>query len=211
MKKTLKDTDIIGRCVYLISKILRSSLRITIDMHPAYDRKKQYLFAFWHGKQFLPVTELICHKTFRGAMVSPSWGGDMITVYLKKYGYHVLRGSSVDNSVRVLASMIKKLRKKFSLGFGIDGPAGPIYIIKPGMTYLSQKCEIPIIPIGSAFSSKWVLSKAWDHFQIPKPFSKSAFVLGKPIYVPKSANLEEFNQILSIKMHQAELKAMKML
>ncbi|SQC98890.1 Uncharacterized protein conserved in bacteria [Fusobacterium necrophorum subsp. necrophorum] len=42
-----------------------------------------------------------------------------------------------------------------------------------------------------AFTKKWIFSKTWDHFQVPKPFSKILYVLGDPISLKKDTNLEE--------------------
>jgi lysophospholipid acyltransferase (LPLAT)-like uncharacterized protein len=38
-------------------------------------------------------------------------------------------------------------------------------------------------------SKCWSL-KSWDHFQIPKPFSKLTMVVGEPITVPPDADEE---------------------
>ncbi|MFX5622524.1 DUF374 domain-containing protein, partial [Acinetobacter baumannii] len=89
--------------------------------------------------------------------ISPSKDGDLLTVWLKKLGYEVIRGSSRHQNISALAGMIRKLKKGYSLGFGIDGPIGPIYKVKPGMTHMAQKLGIPIVPVGSAFSQKWVV------------------------------------------------------
>jgi hypothetical protein len=38
-----------------------------------------------------------------------------------------------------------------------------------------------VVPMAAACSSKWVLSRTWDRFEIPRPFSRIAIVLGAPL------------------------------
>ncbi len=202
---------ILGYFAYYITLLLRLTVRVVICKHSEYNPKTQYLFAFWHGKQLLPVLELQNHDTPRAVLVSPSRDGDILTVWLKNLGYEIVRGSSRKQNIRGLAGMIRKLRKGYSLGFGIDGPIGPIYKVKPGMTHMAQKLQVPIIPVGSAFSRSWVFEKAWDKYEIPKPFSKAVFYLGKPFIIEKEAELAISNDMLEGLIIQAEITAKTLL
>jgi lysophospholipid acyltransferase (LPLAT)-like uncharacterized protein len=143
--------------------------------------------------------------------VSPSRDGDILTVWLERLGYEIIRGSSRSRNIEALVGMMRKLKEGYSLGFGIDGPIGPIYRVKPGMTHLAQKFNIPIIPVGSAFSRCWVVKKAWDQYEIPKPFSKAALYLGEPFSVSRGADLTESNLALEKLIHAAEEKALALL
>jgi lysophospholipid acyltransferase (LPLAT)-like uncharacterized protein len=200
-----RKSQILGYFAYCVTLLLSKTLRVVISKHPEYNPKTQYLFAFWHGKQLLPVFQLQKHQTERAVLVSPSRDGDMLTVWLKNLGYEVIRGSSRKQN------MIRKLKAGYSLGFGIDGPIGPIYKVKPGMTHMAQKFRIPIIPVGSAFSRRWVAEKAWDRYEIPKPFSKAVFYLGKPFYIEKEADLATSNDMLEGLITEAEKVAKKLL
>lgn len=204
-------SKLLGYLAYGLTCLLQMTLRVKIEKHPNYDFEKPYLFAFWHGKQLLPVLMLKQHQTKRAVLVSPSRDGDILTVWLEKLGYEVIRGSSRDRNIEALVGMIRKLKKGYSLGFGIDGPIGPIYKVKPGMTHLAQKLNIPIIPVGSAFSCSWVVKKAWDQYQIPKFFSRAVFYLGEPFQVAPTADLTESNLALEKLICLAEEKALALL
>lgn len=200
--------ELIGLCTYFIANTLHSTLRVKIETHPKYDRKKQYLFAFWHGRQFLPAFELIFHHQSPGAvLLSPSKDGDILAVWLRKLGYNVIRGSSRRNNVAALSHMVKGLQQGLSFGLGVDGPIGPIYKVKPGMTYMAEKHQVEIIPIGSALSRKWVFSKAWDRYEIPKPFSKGVCYLGEPLLIEEGSDLEKSNVILEERINAADREA----
>lgn len=211
MKYRSLKNKILGHLAYFISLVLKYSLRIREYHSPYYDRKNQYLFAFWHGKQLLPVLSLATHRELRAVLVSPSNDGDILSVCLEHLGYQIIRGSSRDHNISALAHMIRKLKAGYSLGFGVDGPIGPIYKVKPGMTHMAQKFSIPIIPVGSAFSKQWILEKAWDRYTIPKPFSKALLYLGEPFYIKADEDLEHSNRVLEQKIEQAQTEALRLL
>lgn len=211
MKKLLKNPAITGRAVFWVANVLKSTLQIQVEAHLAYRNDQPYLFAFWHGKQLLPVLQLVYHKTPKVGLVSPSRDGNLLEVWLKKLNYDIVRGSSRDGNVRSLAAMLQKLREGFSIGFGVDGPIGPIYKVKPGITYMAQKCNIPIVPLGSAFSNKWIFEKAWDRYQIPKPFARAGYYIGEPFVVDAAMDLDKANIKLEHLLHRAEDKAAELL
>ena len=195
---------ILGLLAYYISQLLKLTLQVKVVHNNNYNSNLQYLFAFWHGKQFLPTLELVSHKTKCAALVSPSRDGDMLSIWLEKLGYIVLRGSSRDNNIKSLRQMLFILRQGVSLGFGVDGPIGPVFKIKPGIVYMAQKLNISIIPVGSYFSAKKIFYKAWDKYEIPRLFSRAVLYLGDPICISKDYDLELANIILEEKIHQAD-------
>lgn len=208
MQTWWKNPGIIGKAAYYLMCFLKKTMRIKIHRHATIDPKEPYLFAFWHGKQFLPAAVIFQqHATPMCVMTSPSRDGAMLAVFLEKIGYEVIRGSSRDGGAKALINMKSKLEKGTSIGFGIDGPIGPIHIVKPGIAFLAQKCNIKIIPVGSAFSKRWVFSKAWDKFQLPKPFAKAALVLGEPFEVQVGADLKQSCLDLEKRLHQVESEA----
>lgn len=207
-----KHPNLVGTLAYYCIKALRFSLNMKVLKDPAIDPKRPYLFAFWHGKQLLP--SLVMHKhhfTDLCTMASPSRDGALLSIYLQRSGFEVIRGSSRDNNIAALIKMKKRIAKGASMGFAVDGPLGPIYTIKPGIIYLAQKCNVPIIPMGSAFSEAWTFRKAWDKFQLPKPFSKAALVLDTPFVVTKDMDIEQACRELEIKLQHSEQKAKKLI
>lgn len=201
----------IGRLLFTVMQSAVGSLRLKVQTHPEYDQNQAYLFAFWHGKQFLPIWQLKRHLTPKAALVSPSHDGDILQACLERCDYEVVRGSSRDNNVRSLIQMVRLLKKGFSVGFGVDGPVGPIYQVKPGLTFMAQKCQIPIVPLGSAFNRQWIFEKAWDKFALPKPFGKAGYYIGKPIFIPKDADLNHYNEIVEAELNHAQQQATKLL
>lgn len=211
MKKLLKNPNLIGSTAFWLANILQTTWQIKIVAHQNYKNNQPYLFAFWHGKQLLPVLQLIHHQTPKVALVSPSRDGNLLESWLKKLGYDIIRGSSREDNIRSTVQMLQKLRAGFSVGFGIDGPIGPIYQVKPGITYMAQKCNIPIVPLASACDQKWIFTKAWDRYQIPKPFARVGYYIGEPMVIDPSADLEQASVDLGYALHRAEYKAAELL
>lgn len=212
MKKWWKQPKLLGTVAYYAFKSLAVTLRIKVVKDPLIDPHQHYLFAFWHGKQLLPSFSLQNHHhTPMCAMVSPSRDGEILSKYLNKCGFDVTRGSSRANNVASLINLKNKLLAGTSIGFGVDGPIGPIYEVKPGIVYLSQKYNIPIIPMGSVFNSSWIVEKAWDKFAIPKPFSKACLLLDTPFNVPKDMELDAACKLVAQKLKECEQKAQELL
>jgi len=183
-----------GYSIYYLVKLLNSTLKVDIDKHPELKNYNQYIFCFWHGRQLLPI--LVGENNFSpmAALISASRDGEILETVLRKLNYTIVRGSSRNNSVASLLQLARCLKRGLSIGSGIDGPIGPIYEAKLGFLYLSQKFDIPVVPIGSAYKHFWKL-KSWDKFEIPKPFSSASICIGRPIRL-KGASLQDYKQII---------------
>jgi lysophospholipid acyltransferase (LPLAT)-like uncharacterized protein len=210
-KKLLKNSKVVGIVLgsvgYLLTILLKMTIRFKRGTHPEYNKKQQYIFCFWHGQQMMPLLQIKQHKTPFAALVSPSTDGNILQAWLKCLGCEVVRGSSRAKNILGLKAMMSKIDAGVSIGFGVDGPIGPIYKVKPGMTYMAQKLGIAIVPVGSCYSNKWVFNKAWDKFELPKPFAKAGFYLGKPFVVDKNADLKQANLELETMMQQVAVNA----
>ena len=88
--------------------------------------------------------------------------------------------------------MIRELRGNKDVAFTVDGPRGPRYIAKPGPIWLASKSGAAVFPFSISAQKRWVLS-SWDHFQIPKPFSRVVVLMGSPIYVSADASADDLD------------------
>jgi lysophospholipid acyltransferase (LPLAT)-like uncharacterized protein len=145
------------------------------------ERKQPYLVAFFHGRQFLLV------QYFRGLpitiMTSISYMGELQTKVLEGFGYTVVRGSSSRGGAKVLAQIMKNVKKGAIGAFAVDGPRGPHQEVKPGVIFLARKLGVPIVPVSSSSSPSKLLSSAWDQYIFPFPFSRGHVAFGEP-YIP---------------------------
>ena len=146
------------------------------------------IYAFWHGRQFL------LFHTHRGTGIvipaSESRDGDIQAGILGRFGFGVVRGSSKRKGSRALLGLVDALRNGKCVALAVDGPRGPVYEVKQGVTYLAGKLGKPIVPVVMSARRSWVLTKTWDHYLLPKPFSECVIRYGDPIAVQGTAEDE---------------------
>lgn len=139
------------------------------------------IYAFWHGRQFLLI------PSHRGSgivlPVSESRDGEIQAGILKRFGFGIVRGSSKRKGARALMGLVDALRNRKSIAISVDGPRGPIYEVKQGITYLAGKLGLPIVPVTTSARRAWRLEKVWDKYLLPKPFSECIVLYGEPIMV----------------------------
>jgi len=151
---------------------------------------------FWHGRIF--TASYYFRNRGIVVMTSRHRDGDYIAEVIRRLGYEAARGSSSRGSIGATREALEAVRDGKDIGFAIDGPRGPRYVAKRGPTYIAWKSGCPILPFNVSVKRKWRL-KSWDHFQIPKPFSRALVEIGEPIYidagVPKNRLAEYDRQV----------------
>ncbi len=142
---------------------------------------KNFIYAFWHGRQFM-----LFHTHRNTGIVIPaseSRDGEIQAGILKWFGFDVVRGSSKRKGDRALLGLVDRLRKGKDLALAVDGPRGPIYEAKQGVTYMAGKLNKQIVPVSTSAKSYWILDKIWDKYLLPKPFTRGIILYGEPIIV----------------------------
>ncbi len=144
---------------------------------------------FWHNRAFsVPYLFSTAVKQNSIAVVSQSNDGQYITDFLLSFGVKSVRGSSSKGGTKALRQMIDLVKEKKLIGLIPDGPRGPKYKLKPGVAFAAMKTDAPVVPVSVNCSSYWELN-SWDDFQIPKPFSKVVFKVGKFVYLENNKEL----------------------
>lgn len=198
---------LIGDLAYLITSAVSKTLRSRIYAHPDVDPTQPFILSFWHGKLFLPIMLFSGWEQKKiAALISPSRDGAILTRWMQRLGYNVVRGSSNSKATSSTVKLVALGKQGYSLGMAADGPRGPMYSAKLGSAYLAQKTGLPILPIGAAYQNAKQF-QSWDRFLFPKPFSKAILYLDQPFYVRPEDNLELVTRDMELKLHVAEAKA----
>ncbi len=142
---------------------------------------KNFIYAFWHGRQFL----LFHYHRNSGVVIpaSESRDGEIQAGILRRFGFDVVRGSSKRKGDRALLGMVEGLRGGKTIAIAVDGPRGPLYTAKLGVVYLAGKLNKPIVPVITGAKRYWILEKIWDKYLLPVPFTKGVVLYGDPITV----------------------------
>ncbi|MCG6534487.1 MAG: lysophospholipid acyltransferase family protein [Syntrophales bacterium LBB04] len=117
------------------------------------------------------------------AIISQSRDGDMIAQVVSRLNFHPVRGSSSMGGKEALDALIAYLTEHQAAVHTIDGPQGPKGVVKAGIIRIAQCSGALIFPVFISTNRAWIL-KSWDHFLIPKPFSRVLIRWGEPLQVP---------------------------
>jgi len=73
----------------------------------------------------------------------------------------------------------------------VDGPIGPIGIVKPGAVRIAQKADATIVPTFFISNNFWQLN-SWDGFILPKVFSSVTMKFGESLKVDSIKSNQDF-------------------
>jgi lysophospholipid acyltransferase (LPLAT)-like uncharacterized protein len=188
--------NLISTLGYWSIRLVCATLRWEIKGPPGLDSiratGKRFIYTSWHGRIFTATYH------FRNlgivVMTSRNRDGEYIARVIQRFGYGVARGSSTRGSHGATVECLRAMKAGKDLGLTIDGPQGPRYVAKPGAAYLARKSGNAVLPFNISVDKKWMM-RSWDHFQVPRPFSRAIVLIGDPIFVDADATEEKIEQI----------------
>jgi len=141
------------------------------------DPNQNLIYACFHQD------DLGCLPFFSGKniciLISQSKDGQILASAVEHMGYQTVRGSSHRGGVAGLLAGMKKVKEGNKMTIAVDGPRGPIYKVKEGITAISDKTQRPIVPVRSYPQHKFVFEKSWNKATLPLPFTKIILKIGK--------------------------------
>jgi lysophospholipid acyltransferase (LPLAT)-like uncharacterized protein len=173
---------VLGVLAGLLVRVWLATLRVHVTMHPAIlaeQGERPWVMGFLHGKQW----PLFAWKRRRriAVLVSHSRDGSLQARALAMLGLVVVRGSSSRGGAQGLVGIVRRLREGMDAAFAVDGPRGPIGVVKGGVITAARASGAWLVPVGGAIRSGLVLERAWDRYAIAWPFSRVQIVMGAPI------------------------------
>ncbi len=177
---------------YLLVRLIGASVRFEIkgreNLEAIEKAGKLPIYTVWHNRLFLAT--YFFRQRGIVMMSSQSFDAEYIGRFIKRLGYGTIRGSSTRGGVGALVEMIRMMKQGLPMGFTIDGPKGPKYVVKEGALTLAKKTGNPVMPFCLTAKSFWEV-KSWDKLQIPKPFSRVLVSIAEPFYVAEDADATE--------------------
>ena len=159
--------------------------------------QRVYIPIYWHGQQ-IPGALMMrrwLKRGFKAAfLISASVDGEVPASVARSWGGQVIRGSAHDTGALVLRDSVGMMKQGVSIVTNPDGPLGPGFEVKTGTVLVARMGNAPVIPIVCAASRAWTLDR-WDRFMIPKPFSKVAIAVGKPLEVSRTLPTNELDAV----------------
>lgn len=205
----LRNPSLIRLVAFLASWLVRvwlGTLRYRFlfmdgKVHPTNTRTDpgRWIYSFWH--ETLPI---LTHYTGRiHVLISQHADGELIARLIQHLGFRVIRGSTTRGGATALLQMMERSADGH-LAITPDGPRGPRRYLQPGAIFLASATGKPILPAGVACDRAWRL-KSWDRMWLPKPWSTTFLVVGKPIYIPAGldrAGIEHYRALVEEAMRQ---------
>lgn len=180
------QVPLISSAAYAFARITGPTLRYEVlgwqHIERVHSQNRRCVYSFWHQTIFLAMW----WWRHRGvvAMTSANFDGQILGSALEKLGFDVTFGSSSHGGLRGISVLAGRVKQGHDVAFAADGPRGPRYIAKPGPVILSRRSGCPIVAFHLFAEHAHVFEKAWDLFQLPRPFSRVVLVIGPPIEVP---------------------------
>ena len=199
--------EITGTALYLFSVLVYRTCRIHVvgenNVNTALESGRPIVVTSWHGMTMMVAAfmrEYLDPRNFV-VIVPDDHNGRTLEVFSRWLGASAhpmnLYGDTTLGIGRKLVGLIKSMESGKNLLIHPDGPFGPAYKIKPGVTFLAQNSGAMILPLGCYCRHAYHIPR-WDRYTLPLPFSKVHIQTGNPIQIPKDLSvLTEINQELT--------------
>jgi lysophospholipid acyltransferase (LPLAT)-like uncharacterized protein len=183
---------IVPPVVATVLRLLHATLRYEIVCEPgaAGDSPGQPgIWCFWHRC----LLTAACH--FQGRprtvlLISRSFDGELVARVIERLGYGTVRGSSSRAGASGMRALVRVVREGSAAVIPGDGPRGPRYELKPGVTRLAMLTRLPVGCFYMHPERAWVM-RSWDALLVPKPFSRVVLVWGRPVAASADSDDEE--------------------
>ncbi len=152
-----------------------------------------HILCLWHNRLVffgIYLEKLIKQGVKMTLMVSLSKDGEVGTIFGRRAGAQVVRGSSSREGTKGLRAMYRAVAKERRSIFILpDGSKGPIYKAKAGAVVLSKMTGASMLPISWSADRYWRFG-SWDRMILPKPFARVVLSVGVPISIDRKADSE---------------------
>jgi lysophospholipid acyltransferase (LPLAT)-like uncharacterized protein len=173
-----------------------------------WQRDEPFILAFWHGRILMMP---YCWPQGRAIrmLISGHVDGQIIARTVSHFGIETATGSSTRGGGAALRTMIKALKDGVCVGITPDGPRGPRMRASEGVVQVARLSGATVIACTFSAARRRILG-SWDRFAIAWPFSRGVFVWGRPISVPRDADvgaLEEARLAIEQSLNEITVEA----
>lgn len=200
---------VLGFLVWLVYRLWTATWRLQVEepkeMKEFLQSKTPFLMAHWHGDELALIH--LARKYKIATITSTSKDGELVNTVLKLLGAKTARGSSTRGAVGALKGLLTLAKQGRNISFAVDGPKGPLHVVKPGIFEFSKLKSFPIFVVAVECQQAILFPRSWNKTYFPKPFAKVKIVWKGPYPAvkkeqdPRSAELAENlkNQLFAAK------------
>ena len=160
-----------------------------------WNSNKPFILAFWHN-QLMTISFCWSSKKKLNILASGHSDGRFGSIVGNYFKLNNIPTSDIKKNI-LLRPVFKLIKSNNYIGITPDGPRGPKQKVSEGIIKIAKKTNIPIIPVGFWSTNNFTLN-SWDSFLITLPFSKSSFVWGKELSIPKNLKDEDIKKFQAV-------------
>lgn len=173
--------------LYRFVRLYAWTFRLRVENEKAWlthvENGGRVLLCAWHQQFFSAIRHFRQYRRFRpGIMISRSRDGELIAGVARRTGWRPVRGSSSRGGREAMHAVIDDLKASRLAGHIVDGPRGPAGRVKPGVIRMAHATGAAIVPFYVTAAKAWYFN-SWDHFMLPKPFSRVCLRFGRMVHL----------------------------
>lgn len=196
MNKRVISSPILAWLVTCFIRLYACTLRLRMENEQVWlDHLRDggaVILCCWHQQFFSFMAEFRKYRHLKpGLMISRSREGTLVSGVAHRMGWLAVRGSSARGGVAATREMINHIREHRLGAHIVDGPRGPIGVVKKGIVHMARETGAVVVPVYAEANRAWTF-KSWDRFFIPKPFTRVRVRFGETIELPPSGGPDEF-------------------
>ena len=199
-EQDFKFRSFIGRRAARFTRFVRATSTVVIEPPDAprlLEAYHPFILAMWHGQfSLMPTLRELHGRAYRvSAIAARHKDAALIRSLLGEFDIEVVQGAGAGNRKRdrggayALRTALKLLKGNSTFSMTADVPPGPARRSGVGIVTIAKFSGRPIVPFAVA-TSKFVALPTWSRMTINLPFSKLAYVIGEPIWVPAEADVD---------------------
>lgn len=146
------------------------------------------IYLFWH--EYIPAPLHLRPHCRLAMLLSQHQDAEVLSHAAHFAGLDTVRGSTHRGATTALRKLMQHGRG-MNLAITPDGPRGPRRVLAPGCIYLSSRLQVPLVLLGVGYDRPWRYRRVWDHFAIPRPFSRARIISGPRIQIPPNLDRDQ--------------------
>lgn len=203
------STAVLGWLIAIAILILRACCRIRLHNDPRPGlraRSQSYVYSVMHAHQ---IAAVIHGEPGTGAMVSRSADGELLIPGLRICRIIPIRGSNCGTAedkggLAAIDALVKHVEGGAPGYLAVDGPNGPRNRVHKGIAALSQRTGAAVVNMVAVPTRRWIFTRAWDRFQVPKPFATIDGYFGEPLFPQEGESVELYRKRIETALNELE-------
>ena len=206
-----------GHFLYYFSEMVYRTCNIRVsgehNLVSALESGKPLIGTSWHGMTMMVLNAMRKYLDLASVVtiIPDDYRGDILEIFANRVGIFPSRlNLDGDPSIAMSKKLVRVIREIVPGKYFMihpDGPAGPAYKIKPGLTSIAQKTGAMIIPMGGYCRNAYHWHR-WDRYTWPLPFSRIQLFVGKPAIVEREVeDLSLINDFLERELNMVAFQA----